>query len=560
MNLQRLLTALVPVLLIAGIIGMVVFTIGQSSGRISGDELRLNLWHSAVGIVSDHPVLGIGPGLFGRGARQYRDPAFVDDRLGTAHSILLNTAAEEGVLGVTVLAILAGLTFRAWWRLWRGASPERRLRLEAAFAALVGISLQSLFDTFTTTPLLALIALLAAYCTVEPGSALDKRRGSRPAAAFFLALVIGFGLFWVQSDRAQSASNRSVRTGDIEAAREAASIDPALHLYPLQLAYLTGQQTPPNADPSAAIAAYQQALVLEPTWDTGWLNLAALLERSGDVGGALTSLQRAEAIHLSNAAAYNRVRLSETYTTASDDEIVGMYVEIMPRYGLPLSGWWMLTDIRRSAVMQYYETLAEHPDQQYRVAAAHFPERLSQLLAADPQTAAEWWVIGMYALEFENDPYTAFDAFSRTIRLDPAVGDTYVLRARAGLTLSSDVKRDLNMARLLSTQYESVNALLAESAFGVERERLLATAVAPRIISQNFEGVLFGGRTASFELLPEMRYPGPGSAYMQPWYDLAALYEADGRVEQARSVYLAILDYAPGEQLARERLANLDGN
>jgi tetratricopeptide (TPR) repeat protein len=237
-----------------------------------------------------------------------------------------------------------------------------------------------------------------------------------------------------------------------------------------------------------------------------------------------------------------------------------MYVEIMPRYGLPLSGWWMQTDIRRSAVMQYYESLAEHPDQQYRIAAAHFPERLPQLLAADPQTAAEWWVTGMYALEFENDPYTAFDAFSRTIRLNPAVGDTHVLRARAGLALSSDIKRDLNMARLLSTQYESVNALLAESAFGAERERLLATAVAPRIISQNFEGVLFGGRTASFELLPEMRYPGPGSAYMQPWYDLAALYEADGRVEQARSVYRAILDYAPGEQLALERLAYLESN
>jgi O-antigen ligase len=572
LNLQRAAARLVPVGLILVVVAVIVFTIGQSSSRYSGDALRLNLWRSAVSIAKDHPVLGIGPGLFGRGARLYRDASYVDDRLGTAHSILLNTAAEDGLAGLLVLGVLAALVLRAWWRLWsKTDSPGRKLRLEIALAALVGMSAQCLFDTFTTTPLVGIIALLVVYCTVEPRSAFSLRpegagervrqsRGSRLVAGAALALVLAYGAFWIQSDRAQAAFNRSVREGDIDAAREAAGIDPALHLYQLQIAYLTGVKTLPDDDPSAATAAYQRALELEPTWDTGWLNLSALQERAGELDSALASLERAEDINANNAAAFHGARLAETHHTAPDNEIVQMYVEAMPSIGLPLSDWWTETDVRRQAVESYYQSLSASPDLQYRIAFAHFPERLAGLVPDDPQTAAEWWVRGEYALSIEHDAAAAVDAFTQALALSRTMGDYYAVRARAVALLGGTLPaRDLNLARLLGTSYESVNAIRASLAIGAERERLLAAAIPPRVIDQNFEGVQFGGRTASFELLPEMRAPGPGRATMQPWYDLAALYEADGRIEQAQNVYRAILDYAPGEQLARERLAAFAG-
>ena len=557
LNLQRLATALIPIGLILGLIAVIVFTLGQTSGHSSGDDLRLNLWRSAVSIAQDHPVLGFGPGLFGRGSRLYRDPATVDDRLGTAHNILLNTAAEEGLAGLIVLGALAVLVLRAWWRLWSNAdSYVRKLRLEIAFAALVGMSVQCLFDTFTTTPLVALIALLAVYCTVEPGSLRSKPRGNRPAAWAALALVLAYGLFWIQSDRAQAAFNRSAREGDIEAAHEAVSIDPALHLYQLQIAYLTGQQ----GDPSAAIAAYQQALDLEPTWDTGWLNLAAMQERNGNIDAALEALDRATRIRANNVAAFNRARIAEAHHIVPDDEIVQMYVDAMPTVGLPLSDWWTETDLRRQAVDAYYQSLTALPDLQYRIAAVHFPERLAELVSDNPQTAAVWWARGEYALAVEGDAATAMSAFTQAIALSPTTGDYYAARAQAASLLGAETTRDLNLAQLLGTGYESVNAIRASLATGEERERLLAAAIPPRVIAQNFEGVLFGGRTASFELLPEVQPPGPGTEYMQPWYDLAALYEADERKEQAENVYRAILDYAPGEHLARERLGTLTGS
>src|SRR5690606_4904869 len=245
---------------------------------------------------------------------------------------------------------------------------RRKIRLEVAFSALVGFAAQSMFDNFNTTPLVALVALLAVYCTVEPRSALspdgEAPRGHKWAAAIGLVLVLAYGVFWIQSDRAQAAFNRSVRTNDIEAAREAAAIDPALHLYPLQIAYLTGEQ-------AEAIVAYREALQLEPTWDTGWINLAALQERADDIDGALESLAQAERFSVRNLATFNRARLMETYQTAPDDEIVQTYVRALEYMPLPLSAWWSETDLRRRALEQYYETLSDQPDLQYRIAHVH---------------------------------------------------------------------------------------------------------------------------------------------------------------------------------------------
>ena len=78
-----------------------------------------------------------------------------------------------------------------------------------------------------------------------------------------------------------------------------------------------------------------------------------------------------------------------------------------------------------------------------------------------------------------------------------------------------------------------------------------------RIQTQNFEGVLFGGRSGNFTLLSLVRFPGPGADAMQSWYDLAADYEANENIEATIRVYKAILNYAPDEIHANEALERL---
>ncbi|MEP7290963.1 MAG: tetratricopeptide repeat protein, partial [Chloroflexota bacterium] len=155
-----------------------------------------------------------------------------------------------------------------------------------------------------------------------------------------------------------------------------------------------------------------------------------------------------------------------------------------------------------------------------------------------------------------HDSDAAYSAFSEAIRSadgDYRLGDYYASRAQARYS-----ERDLALADLLGTYNESTNAIRAAQTEAPEQKaRLLAAAVPPQVIQQNFEGVLFAGRVASFRTLPEMRLPGPGHAAVQPWYALAELFAASDQPERALNVYAAILDTAPDETQAREALARL---
>lgn len=63
-------------------------------------EERFDLWGEAVDIIGQHPVRGIGPGEFSQVSRTAADPD-----LAWAHSALLQTGAELGLVGVGLTAL-----------------------------------------------------------------------------------------------------------------------------------------------------------------------------------------------------------------------------------------------------------------------------------------------------------------------------------------------------------------------------------------------------------------------------------------------------------------------
>jgi O-antigen ligase len=540
----------------------VIVLISRNPDRLYGDALRGDLWRSAVSIIRDHPLLGVGVGQFGRAFREYRDPAYVDDRLSSAHNLYLNTTAETGLLGAVVgLGLIAAIVLR-WWGRWRKAENDtERLRLEAAGAALIGFAAQSLFDTFTLPALVTLPLLLIAYIVTEPRSRADGVLSPARAThwgfgAVAAVLAAVYGLFFFQWDQAHAAFNRSIASGLTEDARAAVSSDPGLLLYTLQTAYLNAENTPAEALPN-----YEFAVALEPTWDKGWLNLAAHYLRANNPNAALDALTQGRAINRYNGAALIWAQTAEANRAAPDEEIIQNYVWGMGALPLPLSDYWTATPLRLAALEQHVPNLPL--DRQYRVWSVHDPNRAAALVPTSPATASEWWIVGEHGLTVENESVRAVEAFTQAIALDRRNGDYYASRARALLTSDlSAADRDLKFAVLLGTLDEYPNAIRAvlvastdpnsEMLFG-----LRASALPPVVIDQNFEGVLYNGRVGSFRLLPEVRPPGPGTSAMQPWYDIAADYERAGQTEDAIRIYRAILDYAPDETLARERLEAL---
>ncbi len=548
----------------AGVIvvaGFMLYTVSRPLR--SGDEGRLDMWRSAVAMTRDYPLLGVGPGLYGRALRTYRDPMQARDKLASAHDTPLNTAAETGLVGIAVSIWLAAAFVRGTWRTWNEMpSAPRKMRVETTFAALVGIGIHGLVDVFTITPIVLLIAVLAAYSLVGQRSALDSRPpGQRIPAVIALMLIVGYGLWFIQLDRAQAAFQRSLSNGDdaLAAAQEAADIDPYLRLYRLQIAHLTGIRAfSGQIDIAAAVAHYEAALELEPTWDTGWINLAALEERRGNIDAAITYLDRARAINPFSSATLHWARLTEG--AESDNAVTAAYNlaarPYLTQQDLPLADFWWATPLRQTAILNYIANTSL--EIQYRVLAVHDPDAAGELVPATPTTAGEWWVVGAHRLTVEGDADGAADAFSQAIDLNPARGDYYVSRARATWQSQPDGARlDLDAATYLGTAYEYPNAVRALLADDTESRRdALAGALSPRAIIPEFSTVLYG-RVAFFDVLPSMRFPGPGDAALASWYALADEFVADGRDADAIRVYAAILDIAPFETEAARLLEAL---
>src|SRR5690606_38289656 len=144
---------------------------------------------------------------------------------------------------------------------------------------LAGVAAQSLFDNFMMTSVVSLFLVLLAYSVAARQTLPDEAHSlsqwlNRAAGVLLLVLIAGYGLWFIQVDRAFLSSQGSLRSSGGEALQDAtaaAEIDPALRLYSLQVDYLTAELA--ETDPAVAIDSYEHALELEPSWDTGWLNL-----------------------------------------------------------------------------------------------------------------------------------------------------------------------------------------------------------------------------------------------------------------------------------------------
>ena len=115
---------------------------------------RVSLWVTAWSMFLDSPLLGNGPRsfavLFTDYAGTVRLPSWLpaDPRFAPwSHSLYLETLAEQGVLGLTALLLLIGVSSRRALRLVRTApdGEPRALALGAA-VALLAMWLEGLYE------------------------------------------------------------------------------------------------------------------------------------------------------------------------------------------------------------------------------------------------------------------------------------------------------------------------------------------------------------------------------------------------------------------------------
>lgn len=557
------------VLALAALMGVLILVVGEESGRDSGDLLRIDMMNAALEITADHPILGVGTGGFGRAYRDYRAPERATDRMGIVHNFYLAVVSENGIIGGLAVIAVGGVFALTVYRLWKRAQGHERIRREAILAALAGLAVHGLVDVFQTTQFATLTAILFALLIVSDTPEQPPRKGQRLPAILGAVLMLAYGVWLVGFvDRANLTYQHSLvleEAGDydqaIDATEQAYSID-RLNLYPLHIAWLQGEKariSGDTADVDTAIQAYRDALTLEPTWDTGWLNLAALLESRGANDEAFAAIERAYAANARKEGSIALARRAEQVGGYDDSALVTMY-----EYGiygvperLPLSAFWGQSTLSLVAVRDYAERF--DLDVRYRIYSVHLPDEAAALVPQNPQTAAEHWISGQVAYT-QGDMATAATHFDRAVQLAPTRGDYYASRARATwMTDPDSATRDLLLADLLAPKAESPNWIRAQMTDAPQMRRdFLARAVTPRSIPYEFSGVLYNGRYTPWDVVRALRFPGPGHALMQGWYALAEMAEAQGDTDYAAYVYGVILDNAPDETEAAQQLNRLE--
>lgn len=128
-----------------------------------GGELtphRLGLWHDALRLSRDNAALGVGPGRFGELSTTVA-PTLSD---GKPHSALLQQAAEQGVVGVLLLAAVFGWLL---YTLWRSPRPTPVV-LTAGAALTLLAAIASVGNALSFTAVSVGAGLLAGLATARP--------------------------------------------------------------------------------------------------------------------------------------------------------------------------------------------------------------------------------------------------------------------------------------------------------------------------------------------------------------------------------------------------------
>jgi putative inorganic carbon (HCO3(-)) transporter len=126
------------------------------SGRLQGiadldqgtGSVRLKLWRSALAMVADHPLTGVGLDnfLYTYRTRYVLPSAWQEPDLSHPHNLILDTWTRLGIGGLAVMAWLLVAYFRGAWLQFRPATGQRRALLLGLMAAMVALVAHGMVD------------------------------------------------------------------------------------------------------------------------------------------------------------------------------------------------------------------------------------------------------------------------------------------------------------------------------------------------------------------------------------------------------------------------------
>lgn len=248
---------------------------------------RYDFWRAALRLYERHPVAGCGGWCFSTG---YLLDRHSPERPKRSHSLFLDTAAEQGTIGLALLLAALSALFVATGR---GARARRGPAI-AALAGLTGLVAQSAVDWTWTFP-----AVGIAYAIVLGAGLADGRRGVLSPRAGRLGATLAVGIVvvallptWLSARLTKDALARGAAGSSL---RWAHRLDP-LSTQPL----LAEASLAPNA--SVELRALRAAVHREPRVVANRYFLGSALLNLGRVTEARMELRYALSLDPGNVS------------------------------------------------------------------------------------------------------------------------------------------------------------------------------------------------------------------------------------------------------------------
>jgi hypothetical protein len=146
------------------------------SRLVSVESNRYSYWKVALDVFAEHPLAGTGSGGFRVEWLKRRD---VDESVVDAHSLVVETATELGIVGLGFLGLMLGGVAACARRAYRLA-PEASAGAAAVAAAWMTHSLLDWDWEMPAVTLMAIVCAGALIALADRGAAVSSRR-SRPA-------------------------------------------------------------------------------------------------------------------------------------------------------------------------------------------------------------------------------------------------------------------------------------------------------------------------------------------------------------------------------------------
>jgi O-antigen ligase len=136
---------------------------------------RPAIWRATTAMAARYPLTGVGVGAYEGAMPAYQPPPVVI-LFNHAHSQYLQLWAEGGIIGVLIITVLAAAGIRLFAaRHQHDHGPLVHLR-EGAIVGIVGLAVQSFWETPLVTPAILWLLAAAAALATEPPPSHDHHR------------------------------------------------------------------------------------------------------------------------------------------------------------------------------------------------------------------------------------------------------------------------------------------------------------------------------------------------------------------------------------------------